>query len=316
MGATLDVFERWRFVSDRYFDLFNFLLGLEFPNAWELERALDSNNIDKSEAKKDESDLGLDSVGEESDMEDNSTNAMIHQPDRAQSTLRPSRAYEEFLRFLESGCAGSPLQGYPAVMVVVSTIPSSVCFPLLFFPVGRRVLMYCSMQILLSLPVPTPSEPEPAPSAAPSQYTTTPLTNFFNSFWKVLDTRVFSGLPSQRSAASAAFLSALLECLVFFVRRVHGSGSGGKDHSGLVLPIGDGHSGMGEVRSEEVEGRLRDLVKQQMGRVWKALAADSKTVGLRVDQRAAARLVGQTLVVLWEVDKGSLPLILPVFRRF
>ena len=124
---------------------------------------------------------------------------------------------------------------------------------------------------------------------------------------------MLSGLPTQRSASSAAFLSALLECLVFFVRRVRGGGNGRKGHSGLVLQVGDDHSGLGGGQGEEaeVEKGLKDLVTQQLGRVWKVLAADSKTVGLRVDHRAAARLVGQTLVALREVDIGSSRLCSP-----
>lgn len=38
----------------------------------------------------------------------------------------PSAAYREFLQFLELGCSGSPLQGYPTVIVIISTIPPSV----------------------------------------------------------------------------------------------------------------------------------------------------------------------------------------------
>ena len=37
-----------------------------------------------------------------------------------------SQAYLEFLQFLQLGCSGSPLQGYPTVMIILSTIPSSV----------------------------------------------------------------------------------------------------------------------------------------------------------------------------------------------
>jgi hypothetical protein len=40
--------------------------------------------------------------------------------------LPPSVAYKEFLRFLELGCRGSPRQGYPALVIVLSTIPLSV----------------------------------------------------------------------------------------------------------------------------------------------------------------------------------------------
>lgn len=35
-------------------------------------------------------------------------------------------AYDEFLDFLKLGCGGSPRQGYPAVLVIVSTVPNEV----------------------------------------------------------------------------------------------------------------------------------------------------------------------------------------------
>lgn len=242
----------------------------EFPNAWELDRTLDSN---ADETQGDESDED----GDGSDMEDDVKKSLSE----GVNITRPSRAYQEFLGFLESGCAGAPLQGYPAVVVFVSTIPSS---------------------ILSSLP-PLPME---ATMSTSTTYTSTPLTHLFNAFWKVLDTRVLSGLPTHRSATSAAFLSALLECLVFLVKRVRG----GKGHAVLVLRPDVVEEGRrGEVQKEEpgmkpaVHDGVRNLVQEQMGKVWNALAASSKTVGLRVEQRAAARLVGQTLVALYEVDK-------------
>jgi len=42
--------------------------------------------------------------------------------------LPPSIAYKDFLRFLELGCRGSPKQGYPALVLVLSTISHSVRF--------------------------------------------------------------------------------------------------------------------------------------------------------------------------------------------
>lgn len=39
-----------------------------------------------------------------------------------------SKAYPEFLQFLQLGCNGSPLQGYPTIIVILSTIPSTVSF--------------------------------------------------------------------------------------------------------------------------------------------------------------------------------------------
>jgi hypothetical protein len=65
---------------------------------------------------------------DESDEDESDTEDIVKKPAEGLSVTRPSRAYQEFLGFLESGCAGSPLQGYPTVVVVVSTIPSSVCF--------------------------------------------------------------------------------------------------------------------------------------------------------------------------------------------
>ncbi len=34
--------------------------------------------------------------------------------------------YHKFLKFLQSGCNGSPLEGYPIVVLVLSTIPHAV----------------------------------------------------------------------------------------------------------------------------------------------------------------------------------------------
>jgi E3 ubiquitin-protein ligase listerin len=42
------------------------------------------------------------------------------------SNDRRSPGFTDFLQFLELGCGGSPLQGYPAVLVILSSIPPSV----------------------------------------------------------------------------------------------------------------------------------------------------------------------------------------------
>jgi hypothetical protein len=129
-----------------------------------------------------------------------------------------------------------------------------------------------------------------------------PLAYLFNAFWKVLVTRVLSGLQAHRSATSAAFLSALLECLVFLVKRVR---SGGEEHWILVLASDGGQHGEVDGMEERVYQGVQILVQEQVRRVWEALAADSKTIGLRVEQRAAARLVGQMLVALCDLNKGT-----------
>jgi len=84
-----------------------FIVCLEYPQCWELDAR-----------------FHLDADGSESESE-------------ADSGLPPSVAYKEFLRFLEMGCRGSPRQGYPALVIVLSTIPQSVRFLVtaeLFFP--------------------------------------------------------------------------------------------------------------------------------------------------------------------------------------
>lgn len=74
------------------------IVSLEYPRCWELDARFhpDANGSD-SESEGD-------------------------------SGPSPSIAYRELLRFLELGCRGSPRQGYPALVVVLSTIPHSVWF--------------------------------------------------------------------------------------------------------------------------------------------------------------------------------------------
>ena len=72
------------------------IISAEYPQCWELDaRFLPDADESESEAE-------------------------------ADSALPPSVAYKEFLRFLELGCRGSPKQGYPALVIVLSTISPSV----------------------------------------------------------------------------------------------------------------------------------------------------------------------------------------------
>jgi len=48
--------------------------------------------------------------------------------ERPPETIRPSLAYQDFLQFLQLGCSGSPVEGYPTVVITLSTIPSSVSY--------------------------------------------------------------------------------------------------------------------------------------------------------------------------------------------
>jgi hypothetical protein len=80
----------------------------EFPQSW----TLDDNKKDDEE----DSDYGPEA---ESDSE------LRHVTKTITPQKQPSQAYLEFLRFLQLGCS-SPLQGYPTVVIIISTIPSSV----------------------------------------------------------------------------------------------------------------------------------------------------------------------------------------------
>jgi len=76
-----------------------FIVSPEYPQCWELDAR-----------------FRPDADGSESESE-------------ADSCLPPSISYKGFLRFLELGCRGSPRQSYPAIVIVLSTIPNSVRFP-------------------------------------------------------------------------------------------------------------------------------------------------------------------------------------------
>ncbi|KAI0263034.1 hypothetical protein BC834DRAFT_828029 [Gloeopeniophorella convolvens] len=197
----------------------------EFPRAWEIDAAFELPKADESESDAEESG---------SDAEDEAKAS----PAPAAPETKPVRspAFADFLQFLELGCAGSPLEGYPAVLIILSTIPSS---------------------ILLH------SDAAPDLPAAP----------FFASFWAAVDGRALSAL--ERAAKSAAFLSALLECTAFVVRRVRADGA----------------------RDAGVESAL---VRAQYARVWEECAARR----LRVEEGAAGELVAKSLARLSEIDEG------------
>ena len=102
------------------FDLTTIHLYLsEHPNAWLFEAEGDKEDEDEDD---------------ESDHDDD--DAAKPPPSRPSTTAltSPSEAYTEFLQFLATGCSGSPTQGYPTVILILSTIPSSVCIYNLWHP--------------------------------------------------------------------------------------------------------------------------------------------------------------------------------------
>ena len=105
MGAFVGVFERWGF-----FLVFGRRThrGQEFPDAWALSGAYESDDGEGSE---------LDNEG----------------------PAKPA-AYADFLQFLQLGCSGSPIQGYPIVVIVLSTLSSPVSSFFVFFGGAVQVL--------------------------------------------------------------------------------------------------------------------------------------------------------------------------------
>ncbi|KAI3605699.1 delta 9-fatty acid desaturase [Moniliophthora roreri] len=210
----------------------------EYPNSWK---------IDSNHAAQDDSD----SDAEDSEDEEAEESTKPKQPPE----LKPA-AYEEFLQFLQLGCGGSPLQGYPTVVIILSTIPSSII------------------------------------ASARSQ---NPLDDLFTSFWAAIDGRALSSL--QRSATSAAFLEALLECLVFLVRRIwrdrETASSGQSDSSAERISAILGAS--------DAEQGAQTLIKSQIERVWTELAGST----LKVEPKRAGVALNKVLLEgLDKIDNG------------
>ena len=84
----------------------------EFSECWSIEKKLDSP-----------------SMGEDDDTEDDDQDKDEDAPEDAVGSKAPtaSVAFTRFLDFLANGCRGSPQQGYPILVVVLSTIPADVC---------------------------------------------------------------------------------------------------------------------------------------------------------------------------------------------
>jgi hypothetical protein len=105
-GALLLGYYRCRYQSAHYV--------VDYPRAWETDTAFDPRKANQSG----------------SDEEDDGSSAEEEANVQAVPTLvvkdRRSAGFADFLQFLELGCGGSPLQGYPAVIVILSSIPPSV----------------------------------------------------------------------------------------------------------------------------------------------------------------------------------------------
>lgn len=103
-------------------------LGLLIPvsfiavsNAWIHAASVDAPDRRLSHASP-EPDRGSNSSDDEPDAA--IVDATDHVTDAQPSNRRA--VFKNFLRFLELGCGGSPAQGYPTLVVILSTIPEEV----------------------------------------------------------------------------------------------------------------------------------------------------------------------------------------------
>lgn len=127
MGAFVGVLERcvqsfWLSVLI----LISFIDLEEFPDAWTLagtyEHALEERNHGDDESDSEDSE-GEAEAGDEK--LDDATQDIEEESAKTGGTTNLT-AYSEFLQFLQLGCAGSPAQGYPTVVIILSTLSSPV----------------------------------------------------------------------------------------------------------------------------------------------------------------------------------------------
>ncbi|CAE6428146.1 unnamed protein product [Rhizoctonia solani] len=144
-----------------------------FPEVWDMD-PINQALIGTSQHTAAESDSSEDI--EDGPMETVPNGATRSHPATSYSHL----AFNDFLHFLELGCRGSATQSYPAIVVVLSTIPEAI------FP-----------------------------------YEPNTLERLFTSLWAAYDGKALSVLPRDREPAGKAFLSCVLDCVIFFIQKLH-----------------------------------------------------------------------------------------------
>lgn len=108
--------------------------------------------------------------------------------------------YDNFLRFLELGCGGSPSQGYPTLVVILSTIPNEVRSPCQHITPSSTFIVQA--QIL------------PCTEGA--------LRQLFASIWAAFDNKALStSLEKGRRETTAAFVTAVSECIGVYARKLY-----------------------------------------------------------------------------------------------
>lgn len=107
----------------------------DYSQAWTIDvdsasRGYNDLDVNITGTEGDDSDFDSDAESEsdpESDTDGDSGNDVANATTEPLPNGQPmSEAYTEFLQFLELGCAGSPIEGYPLVLVVLAGIPKSV----------------------------------------------------------------------------------------------------------------------------------------------------------------------------------------------
>ena len=135
----------------------------DYPRAWEIDIAFNTQKANQS---------GLD---EEDDGPSAEEEANVKTIPTHVGRDRRSPGFADFLQFLELGCGGSPLQGYPAVIVILSSIPPSVCIrpPL---PLTQALTFHRSYSTLFPASPPAHSSPRSGPPSmvGPSAPSTAP----------------------------------------------------------------------------------------------------------------------------------------------
>lgn len=102
---------------------------VDFPRAWEIDTSFELRKANESG----------------SDEEDNGSGAEEEPKVQPAPADRRSPGFADFLQFLELGCGGSPLQGYPAAIVILSSIPPSVRIQ------SSTLFVYYSVTLTLAL---------------------------------------------------------------------------------------------------------------------------------------------------------------------
>lgn len=115
--------------------------------------------------------------------------------------------------------------------------------------------------------------------------------SLFTSFWAALDGRALSSL--ERTSASAAFISSLLECVAFIIRRLRSDAQNGS------RLLGEG---------VDAQAAVHRLVRDQYTRLMEELGSGR----LKADPRVSGVAIARGLTALAQIDQSQLS---SMFRR-